>query len=459
MRNLFSLRVASVAATLLIGTSAAQPAFAASDGEVETLREQIRQLDQKLRVLERKQELKDETAAAAKPAPTTLVAADRRGLYVESADKNYSFRIRPRIQVDAHWFPEDTDGATDVTLRRVRPVVEGKAGPLKWRFMPELAGTVRILDAWGDVQVTPDTFVRVGKTKTAVGYERLQSFSKTLFIERGLPSVLTTTRDIGVQLHSSSGGIVDWSLGVTSGALDDTDLSANANLSSGDFDYEARVFVQPFRAEQDHAFAGLGFGFAAQTGTESVAIADADRDRRIRYRTAGRNTFFRYNDGVEVDGNRTRLNPFVSYYSGSFGFLTEWIRSSYDLNRAGVSREVDADAWTVQASWVVTGEKASYGGFRPAKAFDPSKGQWGGFELGLRYNVLEIDDAAFAGTAADRLARNGSVQKASAWGIAANWVLTDNLLIALNYESTDFSGLGTNRDTEDVVLSRLQLDF
>ncbi|WP_221030275.1 OprO/OprP family phosphate-selective porin [Actomonas aquatica] len=457
MWNSTSSRAATMAVALLLSASTPWTAAAATDdGEIAALREQIRQLDAKLRALE----------AQPTPAPvpvatsaTATATVDRRGLVVTSADRSYALRIRPRIQVDAHWFPDAADGATDLTLRRVRPVVEGQAGPLKWRFMPELAGTVRILDAWGDVQVTPHSFVRIGKIKTAVGYERLQSFSKTLFLERGLPSTLTATRDLGLQWHATSGGVLDWSLGVTSGALDDTDLSANANLSSGDFDLEARLALQPFRPSKDHPLAGLTLGLAAQTGTEQVTIADADRDRRIRYRTSGRNTFFRYADGVTIDGDRTRLNAFLSYYAGPFGFLTEWVRSSYDVSRLGPAQTIDTDAWTAQFGWVVTGESASYGGFRPARPFDPAQGQWGGLELGLRFHTLRGDEAAFAGDATERFARTGSVQNATAWGAAANWVLTDNLLIGLNWETTSFSGAGTARADEQVILSRLQIDF
>src|SRR5690606_7642794 len=97
-----------------------------------------------------------------------------------------------------------------------------------------------------------------------------------------------------------------------------------------------------------------------------------------------------YNDGVAIDGDRTRLNAFLSYYHGPLGVMAEWIRGSYDLTRAGVTRQVDTDAWTIQVGWILTGEKASYNGFRPAKPFALSKGQWGGFEIGARYNVFDV---------------------------------------------------------------------
>jgi phosphate-selective porin len=70
-----------------------------------------------------------------------------------------------------------------------------------------------------------------------------------------------------------------------------------------------------------------------------------------------------------------------------------------------------------------------------------------------------VDGAAFAGDATTRFAHNRAVQEALAWGVALNWYLTDNLLIAGNFEITDFSGLGEKRPTEQVFITRFQVDF
>lgn len=133
--------------------------------------------------------------------------------------------------------------------------------------------------------------------------------------------------------------------------------------------------------------------------------------------------------------------------------------SSYELSRGGVARDIDADGYTVQASWGLTGENATYGYVRPKNPYSLSGDGKGAFEIGLRYHTLEIDEAAFSGDGATRLARNGSVQKASAVGIAAKWYLTDNLLTTLNYEVTNYSGIGTVRDSEELLHTRLQVDF
>lgn len=449
--NLRILRYGSTAALAAITALVCQPAEA---DELAELRAQITALQQRLDVLE-----KTRTTEPDKPCQELTLQVNRRGLLAKNQD-NFSFRIRPRIQVDGHFFPDEEDGNSEFYLRRVRPVFQGTAGPLSWRFMPELAGTMRILDAWGDLSLGKSQFLRIGKFKGVVGLERLQSFSKTLFIERGLASVLTPTREIGVEFHQKLwGDRLQWTLAAYNGVLDDTDLSGNSNLSGGDFDYGIRLAFTPWRPGTDSALAGLTFGIAATTGYENTTIADSDRDYRIRYRSSGRGTFFRYQDEVAVYGDRVRINTFLCYYNGPFGLLSEYVSSSYDMSHLSRQETIETQAWTVQTSWVLTGEKAGYDAVRPKKPFHWGTEQLGAFELGLRVHALEVDASAFSGDPSSRFARSNAVQKAFAWGAAFNWYLTDNLLIAINYEVTDYSGLGADRPTEEVLISRFQIDF
>lgn len=434
------LGVAFAAAAL----AATSPVLAQDEDD---FREEIASLKARLEAVEKK------------AASSGSASIGRRGFEAKSADGAYSFRVRPRVQIDALLFPDDDDGADTFTLRRVRADFQGDAGPLSWRITPELAGTVRIIDAWADLKLSDNGYLRAGKAKGPIGLERLQSFGAVLFNERGLPSNLTPTREIGLQYFANAlGGALEWSVGAYNGSLDDSDQSNNANLGE-DFDLGARVFVRPFLADSASPFAGLGFGFGISGGPESATIADADRDSRIRYRDSGRATIFRYNDGVELSGDRLRLNPGVYYYRGPFGFLSEFVRSSIEASREGNSRKIDADGFTVQASWILTGENASYEMVRPAHPYSVGGDGWGAFEIGLRYHQLEIDEDAFAGAAFERLARSGSVQKAAAFGIAAKWHLTDNVLATLNYELTEYSGAGAARDTQEVVHTRLQYNF
>jgi phosphate-selective porin OprO/OprP len=105
---------------------------------------------------------------------------------------------------------------------------------------------------------------------------------------------------------------------------------------------------------------------------------------------------------------------------------------------------------------VLTGEAASYKGFKPASPYS-SDGGWGAFEVALRHGVLDVDDAVFP-VYADPAA---SVSEIENTGIALNWYLTGNARLSLDYETTAFEGgaaAGDRRD-EKALLTRLQLSF
>lgn len=116
------------------------------------------------------------------------------------------------------------------------------------------------------------------------------------------------------------------------------------------------------------------------------------------------------------------------------------------------------DSWQIAASYVLTGEKASYKGVTPVKSFDPQKGQWGAFEIAGRYSELDVDDDAFSKGFADP---KKSASKAKAWTVGVNWYLNKTVRLVLNYEETSFEGgsASWDQDPEQLVASRVQLSL
>jgi phosphate-selective porin OprO/OprP len=142
------------------------------------------------------------------------------------------------------------------------------------------------------------------------------------------------------------------------------------------------------------------------------------------------------------------------------------------------NKKLSHDAWQVAASYLLTGEDASFKGVKPKQDFDFDKGGWGAWELVARYSELNLDDdtfknpagTAFTGAYADL---STSAKSAKSWTTGVNWYLNSNAKIALNYEYTTFdggAGVGTTainstgsnvRDREDerALLARLQVAF
>jgi phosphate-selective porin OprO/OprP len=62
-------------------------------------------------------------------------------------------------------------------------------------------------------------------------------------------------------------------------------------------------------------------------------------------------------------------------------------------NATGLTTEVDAQAWQVVSTFVLTGEDAAYRGVRPKQNF--GEGGLGSLELVARYGELHVGDEAF----------------------------------------------------------------
>jgi phosphate-selective porin OprO/OprP len=428
------------------------------DDEIRLLREQIQLLDQKLKVLERKQEIKDEDAAAAAKTSAKITVNDK-GVTLASADASTSLRLRGLVQADSRWFFNDSVTNNDAfVLRRARIISEGTFGKIfQFQIVPEFGGSsVSLLDANINVALKKELQIRFGKFKSPVGLEQLQSDSWAFFAERALPSNLVPNRDIGVLL---SGDLLNGTLNYTAGVLNGVADGASSNNSDfdDDKDFVARIFVQPFKNTPGSPLAGLGFGVAANTSKQETASS-----LTAGYRTDAQQTFFRYRSTVVGDGDIWRVSPQAYWYYGPFGLLAEYVESTVNARATASSPVVELKnkAWQVAASYVLTGEDATYNGVVPKENFDLQAGTWGAFEIAARAANLDIDDAAFP-LFADA---NVSASEATSYGVGLNWYLNKTIRATVDYFHTDFetSGAalgGTIKQDEQAIVTRLQLNF
>jgi len=418
----------------------------------------VADLDQRLRVIERKLELQAE-ADAARTASTPVVTMGEKGLSVKSAPPgDFEMKFRGLVQADGRfWFDDSQVPQADTfLLRRVEPTIEGTWGPLiGYRLTAQLAGdAATINDAYVDLKFDPRATVRMGKTKTPVGLERLQSSASTEQVENGFPSELAPGRDVGVQLQGEfAGGGTSYVLGVYNGAPDGRDgLSSNPD---NDFELVGRLFFEPWK-NAANGLSGLGFGIAGSTGDKE----GLGNNYLPRYRTPGQVQFFGYRSDVLADGEHTRWSPQAYFYHGRFGLLAEYISSYQHLfsPSSGVGASLDNRAWQLSGGVVLTGEDNSYRGVvRPNHPFTTDGTGWGAFELVARYGRLDIDDDAFPLFADPATAVAG----AHGWSVGVNWYLTSNFKLVADYNQTAFDAApaGLEREDEKVFLTRAQFSF
>ena len=388
-------------------------------------------------------------------APPARVVAGQDGIAIESGNGEYRLQIGLLVQADGRFVTEDDSQAIHDTFasRRLRPYLRGRIlRRFEFYLNPDFAGnTLVVQDAYFDTVFSPAFRIRTGKGKTPFGMERLHSASNLLFMDRALPTALAPNRDLGVQvLGDVRGGVVSYLAGVMNGVADGGSVDLDTNDGK---DVSARVIVRPFTRSVASPLRGFGVAVSGSTGEQkSAAALPSLRTQTIQQ------PYFSYATGAIANGRRNRYSPQAFFFRGPFGGWVEYVHTEVPVTRADVTEDIEHKAWQVAASWVLTGEVATDAGagVRPRAIFDPSTGHWGAFQVAARVHELEIDQRAFdLGFAAA-----GASQKAQAWTVGLNWMLTGNVKYTLNVERTVFDeNRAGARPAENGIAFRTQLNF
>ncbi len=393
--------------------------------------------------------------APTEAAPAAAVAAEPakpepfKGFKVQTEDGAYQLRVGGYVQADGRFFTSAKGSPTDTfAVRRARIEFRGTlAKYFDILIQPELAESkLTLLDAYGNIHLIDEVQFQMGKMKSPVGLEYLQSPTDLIFPEFGLPSLLVPQRDVGFYVHGDIGkGGLTYQLGVFNGVADGTNGDLDENSGK---DIEYRVFVRPFKLAEVKPLEGFGIGLAGTTGKQIGVLPG--------FKTAGRETFFSYAATAIAGGHRTRLSPQVNYYNGSVGVFGEYVRSEQTITDGVATGKIANSAWQLGGSFVLGG-KASYKGAEPDAPLDPKANTWGALELGLRYGQIAFEQQAFDFGFADP---NAAAKKASSFGVAASWWFLKGTRAQLSYDSTAFEGgdvAGGDRESEGVVVTRLQV--
>jgi phosphate-selective porin OprO/OprP len=432
--------------------------------------------------------------AATATVSNPQIYAGPGGFSFQSPDGANQIRFHGEFDFDGRFYNDNLtpDGSRSTwLLRRARPIVEGTfANIFDFRFNPDFAGGKTVIqDAFVAARFNPLFVVTAGKFKEPFGLERLQSSPNNRFIELGLPSDLVPNRDLGLQVSGtyafSTGTLlyqVGWFNGVSDGVS--TDANATPDVDNNDKkDWVARLFAQPFVKTDWAALRGLGAGIAVsyvnQVGTASNTLLPT-------YKTETQRNFFTYytattasgaasaNGTTIADGERLRISPQAYYYYKSFGLLSEYVDESQDVSRTlgsgstAVKRRarLKPDSWQLMATYLVTGDDATFGTVVPKRPFAVGQPGWGALELAARISELKLDPVTFADSkgVVDSWFADPSTQakRATAWTLGVNWYLTQNVEWALDYTKTRFDGgaaNGKDRADENAFLTRFQVAF
>lgn len=397
------------------------------------------------------------------PQTETFEARWRNAFVIQSPDERFRLRVGGLVQADGRYFvarpdPPPADQGNQFLLRRARLDLEADAWRIfSVRIQPDFAGgKIVIFDAYADVKLFPELRFRFGKFKVPFGLQRLQPASSLAFAERAFPTEISPNRDLGVQVSGDvADAVFSYAVGVFNGNVDNSTIDAELD---DDKEVAARLFLQPFRRTHIEPLRGLGFGGAFTYGVRNGGMQSPNV---LAIRSFGQAQIFSFAAGTTsldttvAAGPRLRWTAQASYYFRRIGLLGEYVSTTYNIQKGASSDRVGLSAWQVEATFLLTRDEAVYTGVVPRRPFAPRARSWGAVELAVRYSGLRIDQNAFDGGFSDP---KKSVRSAQNFVVGANWYMTANTRLSLDYARTDFSGGAADDDRapENSFIGRMQ---
>ena len=395
-------------------------------------------------------------AALVAPAAHAEIAID------VIADSEVSFE--GQIQVDANWFNSDVvnlngdalDGAdNDQELRRAEIVLKGKGpGNIEW-----VLGYDAKADKYLDVNIkyklggNANHFIQLGQYKQPNSLEELTSSRHNDFISKAM---VTNTFGVARRLGGAySYGSSNWSL---TGSYFGRELTRNLAHGSG---YGLRGTWAPINESGNLLHFGL-----------SYVDMDTDADTvRLRTRPNADLSAARLVDtgssGIRNADRQSTIGAEAMYVTGPFKLQGEYMQSTVDRYATPFASqpgdEFSGNSFYVSGLWNLTGESWTYKGGLPSTPLpsEPGRGMW---QLGLRYDSIDLDDGSLRAGATPTSAPivdgilGGEMDSVTA---GVNWYWRSNFKFALNYvkvQSTKYSSTARRfvDDDPSIVEARVQ---
>lgn len=403
-------------------------------------------------------------AQARTPQPTkdsTTVVYDDDGLRIHSADGKKQIKLKAYVLAEYRALLSDTTDAVSngLGIKRSRVFFDANINPwLAARLMFDVgppSSTSPIQDAYADIGLPGGWWIRAGKQKTPFGLERYMSISAQLLPDRSISSALGGSRDLGIQLTGEVGTHLELSGGVYNGVTDGNGTQDSDPNDAKDLTW--RVWWKPLRTKVRGVEQGFGLALNGTSGIEkSPAAAGA---RLPSFKSIGGGTWFSYleSGGVRASGRHTRTGAFSYFHRGRVGTFAEVMSNSQVVSKGGTLRTIATGGWVANLQVNLTGELSAQEGVTPKAAFDPSKGHWGAWQVGVRAAQVHVGDEAFPLYANPATAARGALET----GVGVNWYITKLTKMQLAYEQTAFDGgaIAGDRKTERYVQLRWQAYF
>ena len=342
---------------------------------------------------------------------------------------------------------------SDSGVRRAELVFKGK-GPGTWSWV---AGYDVRQDKFLDVNVAYKfagaTTLKVGQFKQPNSLEELSSTKNNDFIAKAMT---TNLQAVGRRLGASlSTGAENWTV---TGSVFTRELTRNLAEGNG---FGVRGTWAPMRDAGHILHLGVSMvDYDARDAGSAVGVTPAfDGDGRARFRArpdADLTGTRLVDSGQFTDANKIRTAGLEgAWIAGPFKLQSEYMRTN--VSRSAHS-DYGFDSFYVSGLWNLTGETWTYkdGVVVTGLPSEPAGGMW---QLGLRYDQVDLNDGSFISPATVNGVLGG---KEHNWTVGVNWYLRSNFKLAMNYVKVNSERFNNTthlfaNDNPDIIELRAQL--
>lgn len=332
-------------------------------------------------------------------------------------------------------------------------------------------------------KIAPWLVITAGKFTDPLSLENVQPSQTLAFEEPSMVQDLAVQKDVGIMASGEFGHFGDYALVVSNGSQDgeSTDATGGKPEQNGKA-ITGRVFMTPFLTSQDEWLKGLGFGVGWAIDNETYAISlggsDISPAQNVPWpngmtTSMGGNEFAYDSVSFFADGPFYHWDPQFYWFAGPIGLQGEYIQSIQTVVSPGAVAPVQLTqtAWMLEGYFDMGGEP-NFDSPKIDHPFNFEKGYWGDLEFVARVHQVLLDPKSFTvNQPYDNQTTPGTslatgAQQATAFGIGANWWLTNNFKLMCDFEKTTFAGGNyvtasgaSSIPPEQVVFTRAQLIF
>lgn len=286
--------------------------------------------------------------------------------------------------------------------------------------------------------------LRIGNQQDWLGLEHIESARFQDFMERS-PNMDAFT---GANNNGYSPGISafnntpDMRLGAQAGVYKNNVYDSGFTYNIGDaWTYGGRIIATPYYDEESKGryLIHTGIGAEYRTFNDNVSAATGFDNVRLRSRGVLRNVASTLDPNYVDTGNffansQTLLNPELAIVCGPWLIQSEYTASWFSGAKPAKNVPASLGSVCLQGSYVealvfLTGETRAYnrqqgvfGRVVPINNWDRSKGTWGAWQVGLRYNTIDLNSGPLL---------NGGNESDVTFGL--NWFLNANARFQFNY--------------------------